>query len=282
MLADQVEVPVRELAFTRILVPVDLEPRSLGAACYALKLAAEFRAQVVAVHVKGLDWRLRTPEMAIQDRIHAMARSSDFRMIEADGSPAEVIVPLARRERADLIVMPTRGFGRIHRLFEQSVTARVLREAHCPVWTGTADFADFSIRPIRRVLCLLAPGPSSGQVMHWAKRLAGHFHARLAVVHASPQFEPSPANVCDGEPDLETGPLGLKDAGAVEAGGRESPTVWLESAQPARAVGELAERLGAGVLVVGRGSATGLFGHSRAASYEVVRRAPCPVVVVPV
>jgi nucleotide-binding universal stress UspA family protein len=41
-----------------------------------------------------------------------------------------------------------------------------------------------------------------------------------------------------------------------------------------------AERLGADVLVVGRGSAAGMFGRLRTNAYSIIRQSPCPVVSV--
>lgn len=51
------------------------------------------------------------------------------------GAPAEVIVRIARREGADLIVIGTHGRSGLGRLFMGSVAARVLGTAKCPVLT---------------------------------------------------------------------------------------------------------------------------------------------------
>jgi len=51
------------------------------------------------------------------------------------GAPAEVIVRVARREGADLIVIGTHGRSGLGRLFMGSVAARVLGTATCPVLT---------------------------------------------------------------------------------------------------------------------------------------------------
>jgi nucleotide-binding universal stress UspA family protein len=49
------------------------------------------------------------------------------------GDPATAIVEKAHSECADLIVMATHGF---RRFILGSVTAKVLHDADCPVWTG--------------------------------------------------------------------------------------------------------------------------------------------------
>jgi nucleotide-binding universal stress UspA family protein len=50
-----------------------------------------------------------------------------------EGVPAEVITRLARRSRADLIVIGTHGRTGLSRIFLGSVARRVLELAACPV-----------------------------------------------------------------------------------------------------------------------------------------------------
>jgi nucleotide-binding universal stress UspA family protein len=49
---------------------------------------------------------------------------------------------------------------------------------------------------------------------------------------------------------------------------------------PASAICTAAESMGAGVLVIGRGSAAGVFGRLRTNAYAIIRQSPCPVVSV--
>lgn len=49
------------------------------------------------------------------------------------GSPAEVILDLARESVADLVVVGTRGLSGVKRLLLGSVAERVMRDAKCPV-----------------------------------------------------------------------------------------------------------------------------------------------------
>src|SRR6185295_2640468 len=68
------------------------------------------------------------------------------------GEPAHEIVRVAREENADLIVMPTHGYGAFRRFLLGSVTAKVLHDSACPVWTGAhvkePSSSDFSLRNI--------------------------------------------------------------------------------------------------------------------------------------
>ena len=55
-------------------------------------------------------------------------------MLEGDAS--EVITKYAAEHGTDLIMMPTHGYGVFRGLLLGSVTAKVLHDAVCPVWTA--------------------------------------------------------------------------------------------------------------------------------------------------
>lgn len=52
-----------------------------------------------------------------------------------DGDPATVICDLATEEKADLIIMGTRGMSTVSELFLGSVSHKVIQHAKCPVLT---------------------------------------------------------------------------------------------------------------------------------------------------
>jgi nucleotide-binding universal stress UspA family protein len=56
--------------------------------------------------------------------------------------------------------------------------------------------------------------------------------------------------------------------------------VLVEDGDAPRVVCSVAKRLGADVLVIGRGSAAGVFGRLRTNAYAIIRQSPCPVVSV--
>jgi len=68
------------------------------------------------------------------------------------GDPAREIVETARGKNVDLIVKSTLGEGPFFRFLLGSVTAKVLHESHCPVWTGAhledVPAREFSIRHV--------------------------------------------------------------------------------------------------------------------------------------
>ncbi len=137
----------------KILVPTDLSPTSLAALEAAKFLARRFRSEIVLVcafqspvfsgDVAGAAAATqiaieqeRAVEIGLQ-RLERRLKRSGFkcRSYTREGSPAEVIVNLAKRLRVSLIAIATHGSGGLARMLLGSVTDRVVRSAPCPVLT---------------------------------------------------------------------------------------------------------------------------------------------------
>jgi nucleotide-binding universal stress UspA family protein len=137
----------------KIVVATDFSAPSRRALAAAVDLARRDGARLVVLHV------MMPPSPFVGDdlpgswlELEARARRDAERRLAAavsqaersgiattgtlvKGVPAEVIVRVARREGADLIVTGTHGRSGLGRLFMGSVTARVLGTAKCPVLT---------------------------------------------------------------------------------------------------------------------------------------------------
>jgi nucleotide-binding universal stress UspA family protein len=191
-----------------------------------------------------------------------------------EGDPAGKIVEFAQQERADIIAMPTHGYGPFRRFILGSNTAKVLHDADCPVWTGVhLEEAPAAVSvPFRGILCAVDLGPQSSKTLGWAAWLREEFGARLTVIHATAaDLDQSAAHVREAaEEEL----LGLQRAAGAEA------DLLLEAGEPARVICSAAARVQADVLVIGRGSAAGVFGRLRTNAYAIIRQSPCPVVSV--
>ena len=276
-------------SLSRILLPVDFSERSAGAAHYARSLASPLRlrahpaarARPAAVRVRRGGYR---PDPCWRS-CAAIAPNRPARTSRPFSPPAwpacasagwcwkatrrGTIVEFAHNERVDLIVMPTHGYGPFRRFILGSNTAKVLHDADCPVWTGV-HMEDAPATPsiaIGNVLCAVDLGQQSSKTLFWAARLAQEFGARLILLHVT---------AC--------GP-GVNDAASEELRrlqgfvGAEAD-LEIENGEPARVICAAAERLKADVLVIGRGSAAGVFGRLRTNAYAIIRQSPCPVVSV--
>src|ERR1022692_4082168 len=165
---------------SRILVPVEFSPRCRGAVQYAEALSCHFHCEIVLLHVV-------IPPLANFSSFEAMAytsagdvcssdleqRSVDLaafpcsappdagvRRVVLEGDPTQTIVEFASAEKCDLIVMPTHGYGPFRRFLLGSVTAKVLHDAICPVWTGPhmERAPDYSSVHFQNIVCAIDPG----------------------------------------------------------------------------------------------------------------------------
>jgi nucleotide-binding universal stress UspA family protein len=287
-------------SLSRILLPVDFSERSACAARYARALGSQFDSEIILLHVLAPpQYEFGSLEAAgtmlsdlYQNRAAQVARDLEslekaelsgarVRRIILEGDPAPVIVRHAQQEAAGLIVMPTHGFGPFRRFILGSNTAKVLHDADCPVWTGIHLDAAPRDCPLRcdHVLCAVDLGAQSSKTLCWAAMLAGRFGAKLTLLHAV-------AGVPN-EPDAsqQQWQAGIREAARVELNRlREfvnaEAEVLVRAGDPAAAICSEAARIPADVLVIGRGSAAGVFGRLRTNAYAIIRQSPCPVVSV--
>jgi len=138
----------------RILVAVDFSPASVAAAEQALALAAAFDSHLLLLHVlhepadaPGFYSSKKAGKKVLRNMEEAAAammaefvekhlkkwEKHEARILP--GLPAEEIVRMAEAEKADLVVMGTRGTSGLKRLMLGSVADKVIRSCTCPVLT---------------------------------------------------------------------------------------------------------------------------------------------------
>lgn len=217
---DEAETPVRvsrpgqpatkgpNLRIKTILVPLDFSRASIQALKYTIPLAKEFGATIHLIHVQPVD-ELTAIENAgglmlscadsialMQDRLSEALRGEGGFWPDnchvMSGRPFEEICKLAGRIEADLIVLPTRGLGRLKHVLLGSTAERVIRYASCPVliprgarfrtitWNSGAGARGFKLRnilaPVDFSKCSLAG-------VRYAARLAKDAGATLRLFH---------------------------------------------------------------------------------------------------
>jgi nucleotide-binding universal stress UspA family protein len=266
---------------TKILLPVDFSERCLGAARYAEALAAHFQAEITLLHVLEANSAARArPELDtyLTEELAAVR----VRRVLLEGDPARQIVEFAHRERMDLIALPTHGHGPFRRFILGSVTAKVLHDADCPVWTGVHLEQAPRVEAIafRSIVCALDLGPQSRKALAWAAEMAGEFKARLSLVHALPCIESRPGEYFDQELVADLAKSAREELEKLRGEAGAEAEIVVEGGDAPGVVCGAAETRQAGLLVIGRGSAAGLFGRLRTNAYAVIRQSPCPVVSV--
>jgi nucleotide-binding universal stress UspA family protein len=289
-------------SLSKIVLPVDFSERSVGAARYVRLLAGRSGAEAILLHVVvPQPFQLGPLEVAsmpvpeiyrnqremfqkdLEGLRHSEMTGIQSRTVLLEGDPATRIVEFAHREQAGLIVMPTHGYGPFRRFILGSNTAKVLHDADCPVWTGV-HLAE--ARPegteLRHVLCAVDLGGQSVPALAWAGWLRELFGARLTVMHATAPVPPSESEEAQrakmrwaAEKELRQ----VVDACETSLGGVQ-PDLLIDAGDPAQVICGAAARLKANVVVIGRGSASGVFGRLRTNAYAIIRQSPCPVVSV--
>jgi nucleotide-binding universal stress UspA family protein len=286
---------------SRILLPVDFSERCLGATRYAEALAGHFHAEITLLHVlEPIRYELSTLEFGgtvmndlMANRAEQARKQLDTFLAEElrdvrvkrellEGDPASRIVEYAHNERMNLITMPTHGYGPFRRFILGSVTAKVLHDADCPVWTGVhmEDVPRVESLAFRNIVCALDLGPQSRKTLGWAAEIAKEFEARLVLVHANPCIESRPGEYFDHElaSDLAKSARAELEKLSEEAGAKAE--IFVQGGDAPHVVCRAAEKLKADLLVIGRGSAAGLIGRLRMNAYAIIRESPCPVVSV--
>jgi universal stress protein A len=139
--------------FKSILVPVDFDQSSLKALELAANIARQNNGKVFVLHIVPVDIdvsgmpqyaELITRQEGLdREKLTPLTKQylSDlpWEILDEMGPPADVIVNVAQRLPADLIVMVTHGRRGLARLVEGSIAEKVLRHTPCPVLAERQD-----------------------------------------------------------------------------------------------------------------------------------------------
>jgi nucleotide-binding universal stress UspA family protein len=286
-------------SLSKILLPVDFSERSAAAAQHAKALAGRFGSELLLLHVLtppqyefgALEiggsllvelYRGRAEQVAaeLDAFLAAELAGLNTRRVVLEGDPAGKIVEFAREEGAGLIIMPTHGYGRFRRFILGSNTAKVLHDADCPVWTGVhLEQAPAPAESLRSVLCGVDLGAQSSKTLCWAAMLAREFGARLKVIHVT-AADPDLGDSSEASWRVEVRQAAERELLRLKRFVNVEAEDVVEGGEPAKVICAAAERVEADALVIGRGSAAGMFGRLRTNAYAIIRQSPCPVVSV--
>lgn len=260
------------LPFKKILFPVDFSEQSRGAARYVEALAGRFNADLTLLNASNPQYNdlpLDSPARRRERLETFLAKDFEYLKVQRimmEGDPAVNIVKYANAEHFDLIMMPTHGLGGFRRFLLGSVTAKVLHDADCPVWTGVhlelAPPLDKLV--FKAFLCAVNLDPHSKQVLDCATELAEEYRATLTVVHVAPLM-------------TETESIRWQ-IGEWLGPTAEKNTVRIETGEIASTIAVVAAETEADLLVIGRNPASGAFGRLRTDAYSIIRKSPCPVI----
>jgi nucleotide-binding universal stress UspA family protein len=282
-----------------IILPVDFSGPSKGAAHYAKALTCRFQSELHLVHVidlraygmlgPALDEfmaaeqrasRKTETEQQLESFLAGELRGLKVKRAVLYGDAAQEIVRYADAENASLIVLPTHGYGPFRRFLLGSVTAKVLHDADCPVWTGVhlegapvAESVSFD-----RILCAMDPGKADHSALAWAWQFAQEVGGAVRIVHSIPGASTEHPEYFNGKLREYLERRAKDEIAKAQEDVGSKAEVCIVAGPVANAVRAAAMEWDAHLLVIGRGVASGFLGRLRTESYAILRESPCPVV----
>ena len=286
-------------AIERILFPVDFSRQTEGAAHFVQAMAAAVKAKVTLLHaIDAADYLFSAGELGgyVSSDFYQVHRDQSKKQLdgfllkefpEADrqtceGEAGSRIVAFAHAHDIDLIMMPSHGLGPFRRFLIGSVTAKVLHDAHGPVWTGVhmESAPPREVIAHKSVMCAVDLSPQADAALRWAADFTAATGGRLTIVHAVPGIETRPGKYMDAEFHAELRRQARFELDKLRERVRTDAEIVLVDGEPAPTIRQTALDHDADLLVVARGSAAEGFGRLRKHAYDIIRNAPCPTVSV--
>ena len=285
------------MTFQRILFPVDLSEECMRTAPFVKALADRFRSDVVLLHVFELPVTMfglpdnSTWPIAIDIDGARAERQSQLASYLAgsfaglnviremvDGDAAVEIVSYAEKRGVDLIMMPTHGYGPFRRLLLGSVTAKVLHDSHCAVWTSAHTLEPKAHPPdrCRRIVCAVDTDTTDSELLRWAAKFGVEQGAEVELVHVIEAGLPDQFDSATLANFLV--PIAQETLAKMQAEAGTTFQVQVLVGKPGEAIHRVAVERQADLVIIGRGVIQKALGRLRSNAYSIIRESPCPVI----
>jgi nucleotide-binding universal stress UspA family protein len=281
----------------KILFPIDMSDSCTKTAPFVEAMARKYSAEVTMLHALEIppalitDWpggavpfididsiwtaETEAAKAYLMDKFEGLK----VQRIVMEGSAARVIDDYVREHHTDLIMMPTHGRGLFRTLLLGSVTAKVLHDTACPVWTGVHIESPPTISSdLSTIICGVDLTEDSIATMQFASRLAEDSKAKLFLVHAVPGAEVIPEKYFDEDLRYCLEQDARKIISQLQVSAGVTAPICLGAGKVSHVVRDAALGHSADLIVIGRGRATDALGRLRSNVYSIVRDAPCPVI----
>jgi nucleotide-binding universal stress UspA family protein len=287
--------------FKNILFPTDFSPRCEAVIPHVAAMAHRYGSQVTVLNVlefpaaqyfgfppsriwsQGeIDQMRHEQQQSLQSFIREHLPGANVRAETEEGEAARVITEMVLRDGLDLVMMPTVGMGPFRRYLIGSVTAKVLNDASCPVWTSVhSEERPLPVPPPNSpVLCAVNLEAESIPLLQFAAELAASWSTTLRVLHVVPAVD---------ELSHNRGVAAVREylfekarnqwTEICKAANAEAD-LMLAGGDVSRAVAEAVQSIGAQVVVIARAKMQKALGGLRTRAYSIIRESPCPVIAV--
>ena len=276
------------MEFNHILFPVDFSKPCEQAVPWVLQMRENLGARLTLFHAweSPYSWSGEINPRLLEDlpsmeglEAQRQAALNEFRRahlpsaaaetVLRQGDAAATIAEYANAMDVGLIMMPTHGYGRFRAALLGSVTAKVIHDTVCAVWTSAhLELLHTPPYPCRLVMCAVDDTDESINTIRRAGRLVQDLECSLLVVHV---IAPDKAQ---SEPQLSS------RLQSREALAEVSVPICVQKGEITTVVPETARRYGADLVVIGRGHMPDVLGSWRSHVYPIIRSSPCPVLTI--
>lgn len=299
-----------ESRLNQILVPIDYSAPAHHALKYAVPLAEAFGAGlhllVVVEPVSFISGLEQIPIIVLDDpevarEAHRELQELAEREIPPEikttlsvrtGKPSQVIVETAANSGVDLILLSTHGRTGLKRVLLGSTAEQVMRHAPCPVLVYRERVLDqleeHQIAPSANMKHIVVPvdfSEPSVRAVRYAIGFAHRMNGRLTLLHAVQPIATATRVALDFErlnrQALHHARTELTELAAREINGAIPTSTRVVAGVPFDQITRVAKKIEADLIVIAthgrRGFKRALLGST---AENVVRHAPCPVLVV--
>jgi nucleotide-binding universal stress UspA family protein len=291
--------------FQHILFPADYSPRCIAAVPFVKEVARRNGSRVTVFSVAETlgQWpglpdvkymfaasTSAEPFLAGQKRLAEFV-GEHFPKVPSErgvtpicqlGDAAYSINYWAERNSVDLIMMPTHGYGPFRSLLLGSVTAKILHDARCAVWTAAhlEEPPLLNHLDVKNIVCAVDLKEESCHLIHRALEVAAVNSAVLRLLHVVPIEEARPPRYFYEEMQQALAEAAREQLAGIERRPGRDFIAHVESGGISKAVRQFALDHHADLIVIGRGTLQAPLGRLRSNAYAIIRDAPCPVLSV--
>jgi nucleotide-binding universal stress UspA family protein len=280
-----------------ILFPYDFSAQCALVVPFVRELATHFHARITLYSVvppafefapagigapvgdDSTEWKRALQSRLDQELINDLPGLTVERVVDS-GDPALRAARFVDSHAVDLIMMPTHGLGLFRSFLVGSVTAKVLHDATCPVWTAAHAETQRARDITKTILCAVDGTASTPALLQWAAGFSANLGATLTLLHVVDPITDWPSLASErARQDQVRQEAEARIESVRRSAGVEAP-LRVAVGEIVATVTEEARQEGADLVIIGRGSVSEPFGRLRTHVFGIVQRSPCPVLSV--
>ena len=288
----------KKIGFQTILVATDFSVESQAALREAIATARAYESRLLVLHVLTPEMSYEIAPEALVLATHSRRRWAETEMTQllisgclrdilhevhiVEGAIETVLGRFIESENVDLVVVGSHGLTGAKKLVFGSVAEAIFRTSPCPVLVvGPSAVGKSKVaRPVHSVLWATSLSSGQDSSMHCAFSLAHEHQARLTLLHV---WQGSRAVPFMGIDDFrEEAKQRLRNFLPVEGDLWFQTETLVMEGSPEQEIVSTARAMKSDRIVLGVRRGHPFASHLPGTiAYEVVRRAPCPVLIVP-